>query len=267
MLPTKEDWRRAFPSWLRGSAIGFGFGLLPGPSATLSSFVSYRVEKGVSKHRDDLGKGAVEGVAGPEAANNAAAISSLVPLLALGLPFSATFALVISAMIVQGIQPGPLLIEQHPDVFWGLLVSMYVANVMLLVLNLPLVGMWVSILRISKALMLPGIIMIAFIGAFGTRNSFLDLWVLLGAGVTGFWLRKLGFNMASFILGLVLGPLVEKHLREGLFSSRGDIGYLVDSPIAMTIWVIVGLVTFGGPIWRRVRPRSMAKLPLTDADD
>jgi putative tricarboxylic transport membrane protein len=255
LLPSRDDWRRAWAPWGRGSLIGFFFGLLPGPSATLSSFASYRTEKAVSKHRDELGKGAVEGVAGPEAANNGAAVGSLVPLLSLGLPFSATFALMLAAMVVQGIQPGPLLIEQRPDIFWSLIASMYVANVMLLILNLPLVGVWVSLLRIPKSMLMPGILVIAVLGAYSTRSSMLDVWVLLVMGVVGYLLRKLDFAVASLIVGLVLGPFIEKHFREGMFLSRGDLTYFLESGIAIAIWVLALIVMFGGGIWRFARRR------------
>lgn len=227
LVPTRAEWKRAIAPWGRGSVIGFLFGLLPGPSATLSSFASYRVEKAVSKHRKEIGDGAVEGVAGPEAANNSAAMGGLVPVLSLGLPFSATFALMISAMIVQGIQPGPLLISDHPDVFWSLIAAMYLANIMLLLLNLPLVGVWVSLLRIPQGILLPAIFVIAVIGAYNTRENMLDVVVLLAMGVIGYFLHKLDFNLTSLVIGLVLGGFVEKHLREGLFLSRGDMGYFV----------------------------------------
>jgi putative tricarboxylic transport membrane protein len=257
LLPSREEWRRAWAPWGRGSILGFFFGLLPGPSATLSSFASYRLEKSVSKHKDQLGKGAVEGVAGPEAANNGAAVGSLVPLLSLGLPFSATFALMLAAMVVQGIQPGPLLIEQRPDIFWSLIASMYVANVMLLVLNLPLVGVWVSLLRIPKSMLMPGIIVIAVLGAYSTRNNMIDVWVLVTMGAVGYLLRKLDFALASMIVGLVLGPLIEKHFREGMFLSRGDLTFFLHSGISIGIWAVALLVMFGGPIWNLVRRRLM----------
>ncbi|MGW0810872.1 tripartite tricarboxylate transporter permease [Nonomuraea sp. NPDC002799] len=253
LMPTRSEWRDALPAWGRGSGVGFLFGLLPGPSATLASFASYRLEKSVARNRAKLGSGAVEGFAGPEAANNAAAIGGLVPLLSLGMPFSPTFALVISAMEVQGITPGPLLIEDNPGIFWSLIGAMFVANLMLLVLNLPLVGVWVQLLRVPKQLLFPGIVIIAAIGCYSVRNSLLDVYMLAVMGAVGYLLRKLSFNLAPFVLGLVLGPLMEKHLREGLFLSRGDLGYFVARPIAATLWAIVAVVLFGGAIWRLLR--------------
>ena len=255
LMPSREEWRRAWAPWGRGSLLGFFFGLLPGPSATLSSFSAYRLEKAVSKNRDQIGKGAVEGVAGPEAANNAAAVGSLVPLLSLGLPFSATFALMLAAMVVQGIQPGPLLIEQRPDIFWSLIASMYVANVMLLILNLPMVGLWVSVLRIPKSMLMPGIIVIAVLGAYSTRFSMLDVYVLMVLGAAGYMLRKLDFALASMIVGLVLGPFIEKHFREGMFLSRGDLSYFFDSGIALAFYAVAVVVMLGGPIWNLLRKR------------
>jgi putative tricarboxylic transport membrane protein len=244
MFPTRQEWKRSVAPWTRGSFIGFLFGLLPGPSGTLSSFASYRVERAVSKHRHELGTGAVEGIAGPEAANNSAAIGALVPVMSLGIPFSATLAVMISAMIAQGITPGPLLVTQHPDVFWGVVVAMYIGNIMLLILNLPLVGLWVSILRIPQRLLLPGIAIISVIGAYGLRESMVDVYVLLAAGVLGYVLRKLDFSMASLVVGLVLGPLIEKNFREGLTLSHGSLTYFVSSPFSATVWIVVALITF-----------------------
>jgi putative tricarboxylic transport membrane protein len=261
LFPNREEWRRSWAPWGRGSILGFLFGLLPGPSGVLSTFAAYRVEKAVSKHRDELGTGAVEGIAAPEAANNAASMGSLIPVLSLGIPFSATLAVMISAMITMGVQPGPLLAEQRPDIFWGVIVSLYVANVMLLVLNLPLVGVWVSILRIPQKYLIPGIVVIAVIGGYSVRGSMVDVYVLLAAGIVGYVLRKLDFSMASLIIGLVLGPLIEKHLREGLFLSRGELSYFVSTPISITVWSLVLLALVGGAVAARrdrLRRRRLA---------
>jgi putative tricarboxylic transport membrane protein len=244
LWPTRQEWRRSFAPWFRGSFIGFIFGLLPGPSGTLSSFASYRMERAVSKHRDELGTGAVEGIAGPEAANNSAAIGALVPVMSLGVPFSATLAVMISAMIAQGITPGPLLVTQHPDVFWGVVVAMYIGNVMLLVLNLPLVGIWVSILRLPQRVLLPCIAVVSVIGAYGLRESYIDVYVLLACGVMGYVLRKFDFSMASLVVGLVLGPLIEKNFREGLTLSHGSMSYFVSSPFSLVVWIVVALLVF-----------------------
>ena len=242
MLPTRSEWRRSWAPFGRGTVLGFIFGLLPGPAATLSSFASYRLEKAVSKHRDEIGEGAIEGVAGPETANNAAATASMVPLLALGIPFNAITALMLAALMVHGVQPGPLLITNHPEIFWGVVVSMYVGNLMLLVLNIPLIGVWISILRIPTYIFLPLILMLAVIGSYSVRNSMFDVYIFLLVGVLGYIHRKFEFQLAPMVIGLVLGPLIEKHLREGLFMSLGEISVFYSSPIAVTIWLLVLII-------------------------
>lgn len=242
MLPTREEWRRSWAPFGRGTIVGFIFGLLPGPSATLSSFASYRLEKGVSKHRDEIGEGAIEGVAGPETANNAAATSSMVPLLSLGMPFGAVTALMMAAMMVYGVQPGPLLMTDHPEIFWGVIASMLIGNVMLLALNIPMISVWVSLLRIPSHILLTMILLVAVIGSYSVRNSMLDVYVLLFIGLIGYVFRKLDFQLAPLVVGLVLGPLIEKHMREALFMSRGDLLVYISSPIAAFIWILVLLV-------------------------
>lgn len=270
LMPTKTEVRRSLGPWTRGSLLGFFFGVLPGPSATLSTFTSYRLEKGISKRKDEFGKGAVEGLAGPEAANNAAAIGSIVPVLLLGLPFSATLALMISAMTVQGIQPGPLLAEQRPDIFWSVIASILVANVMLLILNLPLVGAWVKVLRTPMHYMIPVIILLAVIGAYSIHSNFIDIhWVLI-MGVVGYVLRKLDFSLASLLVGLVLGPLIEKYFIESMLMGAGDPAFVFLDPIALTIWIIVLLVIVGSAVTPLFALRNNKKhLPaesLVDAD-
>jgi putative tricarboxylic transport membrane protein len=260
MLPSRIEWKRAVAPWGRGTILGFIFGLIPGPAATLSSFASYRVEKALSRNRREIGQGAIEGVAGPEAANNSAATGSLVPLLALGVPFTPIGALMISAMMVQGIQPGPLLIGQHPEIFWGLIASAYVANVVLLILNLPLVGMWVTLLRVPLYIFIPVLIILGVTGSYSVRNSMLDVYVLLGMGVLGYVFSKLDFQLAPLVIGLILGPSIEKHLREGLYLSRGDLWVFLSSPISMGLWAGVLLVLVVGAAWR-----SASKVPVARA--
>ena len=262
MMPSREEWRRSWTPWGRGSIIGFAFGLIPGPSAAMSSFASYRVEQKVSKYKHELGHGAIEGVAGPEAANNAAATSSIVPVLALGLPFSATLALILAALQIQGIQPGPLLIEQQPDIFWGVVASMYIGNVLLVILNIPLISVWVSILRVPQYVLLPGILLIATVGAFGENNNMMSVYILAASGALGYVLNKLHFNLAPLILGFILGPLVEKHLREGLFLSSGDPMIFLQSPIALVIYGTSILIMIAVPVSRlanRTRQPSSPK--------
>ncbi|MFM7008115.1 MAG: tripartite tricarboxylate transporter permease [Betaproteobacteria bacterium] len=248
MFPTREEWKRSVAPYGRGTLLGFIFGLLPGPSATMASFASYRLEKGVSKHKDELGEGAIEGVAGPETANNAAATSSMVPLLALGIPFGSVTALMLAAMMVHGVQPGPMMITQHPEVFWGVIASMLIGNAMLLILNVPLISLWVSLLRVPNHIFLPIILMVATIGCYSVRNSMVDVYMLLLVAFVGYGLTKLNFQLAPMVVGVVLGPLIEKHLREGLFMSLGDISVFYTSPLAVGIWALVILVLLLEPI-------------------
>lgn len=264
LLPTKREFRDAVPAWLRGSPIGFGFGILPGPSAALSTFASYRVEQSVSRNRKMFGKGAVEGLAGPEAANSSATIGAIVPVLMLGLPFSATLALMLSAMQVQGIQPGPLLSEQHPDIFWAVIASVLVANVILLLTNLPLVGMWIKLLQTPTKYMVPFIIILAMIGAYSIASNFIDIYVVLAAGILGYFLRILGFSPASLLVGLVLGPMIEKYFVQGMVTYQGDLAMMFTaSGISIGIWTVVVLALFAGvaaPLWRRLRGRTKDEL-------
>ena len=248
LFPSRTEWRRSMAPFGRGTILGFLFGLLPGPSATMASFASYRLEKGVSKYKDEIGEGAIEGVAGPETANNAAATSSMVPLLALGIPFSSVTALMLSAMMVHGVQPGPTMMASHPEVFWGVIASMVVGNVMLVILNVPLIGLWVSLLRVPNHLFLPVILIVATIGCYSVRNSMLDVFLLLVVALIGWLLRKLDFQLAPMVVGLVLGPLIEKHLREGLFLSLGEPSYFYSSPLAVAIWVVVLAVLCFDPV-------------------
>ncbi|MCU1412396.1 MAG: tripartite tricarboxylate transporter TctA [Rhodoglobus sp.] len=249
LLPTRTEWKRAVAPWIRGSFIGFIFGLLPGPSASLSTFTSYKVEKSVSKYRKEIGTGAVEGIAGPEAANNSAALASLAPVLVLGLPFSATLALMLSAMVVQGVQPGPLLITQHPEIFWSIIAAMYIANVMLLILNLPMVGIWVQFLKTPRNILIPIIVVVAAVGSFSIHNNMIDIYMIMVFGALGYVFRKLKFNLAALLVGLVLGPLIEKYFREGMFISGGNPMYFLSTPIAVGIWIIVILAVIGSSLW------------------
>jgi putative tricarboxylic transport membrane protein len=247
MIPTRTEWRRSLAPYFRGTITGFFFGLIPGPCATLASFTSYRLEKAFSKYRTEIGDGAIEGVAGPETANNAAATSSMVPLLGLGIPFAPITALMMSALLVHGVQPGPLLISTSPEIFWGVIASMYIGNIMLLILNVPMIGVWVSLLRIPKRILLPLILMVAIIGTYSVNNSILDLYVLFLLGIIGYVLRKFDFHLAPMVVGVVLGPLIEKHLREGLVMSRGDIAIFYNSPFAIVVFsiVVIALLSSG----------------------
>ncbi len=240
LLPNRKDWREATPAIARGSLLGFFLGLLPGGGAVLASFLSYALEKRVSRHPERFGTGAIEGVAGPEAANNSAASAAFVPLLTLGIPFNAVAALILAALLIQGIRPGPLLITEHPEIFWGVIASMYIGNVMLLVLNLPLIGIFVQFLKIPYPIMFPGILLVTMVGSYSINNNLLDVVCALSFGVGGFGLRLLGFELAPLALGLVLGPMFEASFRQTIIISRGDPAIILGHPIAIV--VIVGVV-------------------------
>jgi putative tricarboxylic transport membrane protein len=241
LLPTLEDWRRCWASLARGSALGFFIGVLPGGGAVISSFMAYAVEKRVSRHPERFGHGAVEGVAGPESANNAATSGAFVPMLALGLPSGAIPAIMMAAMMIHGIAPGPLLIQQQPQLFWGFIASMYVGNLVLLVLNLPFVGLFVNILRIPYAFLYPSILAFATLGVYAVNNSVVDVWIMAGMGLLGYVLRKLEFELAPIVLGLVLAPMLELSFRQSLAMSAGSYAIFVGRPIA-SVMLLVGLV-------------------------
>jgi putative tricarboxylic transport membrane protein len=234
LWPSLKDWMESKWAIVRGSVIGFLLGILPGGGAVVSTFVSYAVEKRVSKHPEKFGKGAIEGVAGPESANNAAAGSSLIPLLSLGIPPNPIMAIFFSALIIHGIQPGPLLIRQNPDLFWGLVASLYLGNGLLLVLNLPLIGIWVKVLEIPYKILFPLILLFCIIGVYSMNNVSFDLYVMLFFGVVGWLMRKFGYEGAPLILAFVLGPMLENALRQSLLISQGSFLIFVTRPISAT---------------------------------
>ncbi|HHW01412.1 MAG TPA: tripartite tricarboxylate transporter permease [Thermoanaerobacterales bacterium] len=236
--PTLQDLKQSFWAMIRGSAIGIFFGLLPGAGLITSPFVSYSVEKQLSKHPEEFGKGAIEGVAGPESSNNGAASAGFVPLLTLGLPGSATMALLLGVFMMWGIQPGPLLIPNHPQMFWSLIASMYVGNIMLLILNLPMVPLFAKIIDIPKPLLLPMIFIFSFIGVYSINNSTLDLWLLLGFGVLGFLMRLYHFPAGPLVMALVLGPLMERAMRQSLTMSNGNPAIFVERPISLAVLIL-----------------------------
>ena len=231
--PTRRDLADAWRPTLRGSGLGFVFGVLPGGGPVTASFLSYVLERKVSRTPERFGKGAIEGVAGPESANNAAVASSMIPLLSLGLPGNAVTALLMGALVIQGVQPGPALITQRPDVFWGVIASMYVGNVFLLILNLPLIGLWVQLLRIPYSVLFPLILLLATVGSYSANKNFFDLWVMLGFGVLGWVLRKGGYELAPLVLALVLAPMMEQSLRQSMMMSTGGAAILVDRPVSL----------------------------------
>lgn len=231
----REDWGRSWKPWLRGTAIGFPFGSIPAGGAEIPTFLSYFLEKKLSKKPEEFGKGAIEGVAGPEAANNASAAGVFVPLLTLGLPTSATAAILLSAFQSYGINPGPQLLSSQPDLVWGLIASLYIGNVMLLVLNLPLVGVWVQILKIPTPYLYAGILLFATVGTYGISRSVMDLGILYGVGVLGFFMRRYDFPTSPVIIGMILGPLAEQQFRRAMTISQGDITVFFTRPLSATI--------------------------------
>lgn len=226
----------------RGSVLGFLVGLLPGGGATLASFVSYALEKRISPTPERFGKGAIEGVAGPESANNAGAAGSFIPLLTLGLPGNPVTAILLGAFVMYGVAPGPLMIQSRPEIFWGIVASMYVGNVMLLVLNLPLIGIWVQLLRIPYRSLYASLILFMIIGAYSLSNSVFDIGLLLAFGVVGYALRKLNFDTAPLILAYVLGGPMEFNLRQTLMLGHGSWDYLFERPIALTVLMAAALL-------------------------
>lgn len=238
LYPTREEWRRSSIPMVRGGFTGFLVGLLPGPAATIASFVSYALEKRCSKYSAEFGHGAIEGVAGPESANNSAIAATMIPLLSLGLPFCGATAILLSGFMLHGIIPGPALITQQPDMFWGLIASMYIGNVMLLIINLPLVGIFVQLLKIRLSILMPLVAVLTLTGAYSVNNSVFDLvWVVL-FGVLGFFLHQTGFEPGPLIIGLVLGPELERGLTQGLIICNGSIWSLISRPLSGTILAV-----------------------------
>jgi putative tricarboxylic transport membrane protein len=231
----REGWRRSWKPWLRGTFLGFPIGAMPAGGAELPTLLSYYTEKKLSRHADEFGKGAIEGVAGPEAANNAAAAGVLMPLLTLGIPTSATAAILLSAFTSYGIAPGPLLFQQQAELVWTLIASLYVGNVILLVLNLPLVGLWVQLLRIPAPWLYGGIILISTAGVYGASSSVFDVGLLYAFGLIGFVMRRFDFPVAPMVMGLILGPMAEQSMRQALTISAGDFSTFVTRPISGTI--------------------------------
>ncbi|MDH5535452.1 MAG: tripartite tricarboxylate transporter permease [Betaproteobacteria bacterium] len=244
---TREEWRRSIgPIW-RGGIIGFVIGVLPGAGGTIASILSYTTEKGLSKHPEQFGEGAIEGVAGPEAANNSDTAGALVPLLTLGLPGGAVTAVLLGAFILYGIQPGPQLFKEHPDVVWGLIDSMYVGNIMLLILNLPLIGLFVRLLYIPRAMLYPLIVAISAIGIYSVNGSVVDLYLLLFFGIAGYLCNKADIPITPLVLGLVLGDLLEQSFRQSLTLSDGSLSIFVSSRITMTL-VTLTVISFFWPL-------------------
>ena len=254
LFPSREDWARSWRGILRGTGIGFLCGLLPGPNAVIASIVSYGVEKRMARRPEEFCEGAIEGVAGPESANNAAAAGALVPLFTLGLPSSPPTAVLLAGFLIHGLTPGPLLMQQRPDVFWGVLASMYIGNAMLLVLNLPLIGLFVRILRIPDVYLLPAIVLFCMVGAYSVANSLADVWVMVLFGLLGFACRRTGFDAAPIVLALILGPVLETALRQALILSGGSAVIFVSRPVSAAFLALAaGLIAWNVVAARRGR--------------
>jgi putative tricarboxylic transport membrane protein len=238
LLPTREDWKEMAAPILRGTAIGSALGILPGGGAILASFASYTVEKRISKTPGEFGKGAIAGVAGPESANNAGAQTSFIPMLTLGIPANPVMALMIGAMIIQGIVPGPNVATEQPALFWGIIASMWIGNLMLILLNLPLIGLWVKLLTIPYYMLFPAIIAFCSIGVYSVNSNVFDLYAVAFFGFIGYGLAKLRCEPAPLLLGFVLGPLLEEHLRRAMIMSRGDPTTFLTRPISLTLLLL-----------------------------
>ena len=247
----REEWRRSWKPWLRGTAIGFPLGVLPMGGSVIPTFLSYITEKRLSKHPEEFGHGAIEGVAGPEAANNASAAGVLVPLLTLGLPSNATAAIMLAAFQQYGLQPGPLLFESRPDLVWTLIASLYIGNTMLLVLNLPLAGVWARVMLVPRPLLFGGVLVLASLGAYSLNRSLLDLGLLYVVGAIGCVMRVYDFPLVPAVLGLVLGPLSEQQFRRATAISEGDLSVFFTRPIAATLLVAAALVLAGPWVVKR----------------
>jgi putative tricarboxylic transport membrane protein len=242
LLPNRQDWKDCWKPISRGTILGFLIGIIPGGSATLSSFISYATEKRWSKHPERFGRGAIEGVAGPESANNAAFAGGLVPLFALGIPPTVACALLFAALMIHGVQPGPFLIPERPEIFWGLVASMYLGNIMLLVINLPLIGMWVQVLRIPQRVLFPLILFFCIIGAYAANNSFFDVGVMMVFGILGYLLKRFDYEPAPLILAFVLGPILENSMRQSLKLSGGSFLIFVSRPVSVTLLALAAFV-------------------------
>jgi putative tricarboxylic transport membrane protein len=237
LLPDRSEWKRSLGPVFRGSFLGFLIGLIPGPSPVISTFVSYATEKKLSKHPEEFGKGAIEGVAGPESANNAAVGGAYVPLMALGIPFTPAMAMVLGALMLHNITPGPNMIQQKPDLFWGVIASMYIGNFMLLLLNLPMVNLFVGILRTPKPILLPIIVLLCLIGVYAVDASTVELYTMALFGVIGYIVKGVGFRPAPLILAIVIGPMIENSLRQALLISGGEFLPLILRPISLTLYI------------------------------
>ncbi len=254
-FPQRDEWRRSITPVLRGGSIGSFFGALPGTGQTVASYVSYALEKRFSKNKDQFGKGAIEGIMSPESANNAAAQTAFIPTLTLGIPGSTTMALMLGAMMIHGIVPGPKLMTEHADIFWGLIVSFLIGNVLLLILNIPLIGIWVRLLRVPYQWMYPTIVVLICIGVYSINNSIFDIWLTLAFGIMGYMMRLYQFEPAPLLIGFVLGSMIEEFMRRTLLLSRGDFWVFFERPISAA-FLTTAILLLLWALWSSRRPKK-----------
>jgi putative tricarboxylic transport membrane protein len=266
LLPTREDWKESFWPIIRGTVLGFFMGVLPGPAPVISTYSSYALEKRISKTPEKFGTGHIVGVAGPESANNAASSGAMIPLFTLGIPANSVIAVLLGAFMIHGLQPGPMFITKHPDVFWATIVSMYLGNVMLLVLNLPLIPLWVKVLKVPYTILFPLILIFCLIGVYSLNFSQVEIALMIGFGVLGYLMKKYKFDIPPLILALVLGPMIENNLRLSLLMSQGDPTTFLRRPLSavfMTVSAVLMLLSMVPGLQRR---RSTLKDKLGDED-
>ena len=254
-FPDRREWRQSRGAILRGTVIGFFMGILPGGGPVLATFMAYGVEKRVARDPGRLGQGAIEGVASPESANNAAASTSFIPLLTLGIPPNVILAVLFGAFLIHGVQPGPFMIRDHPDLFWGVIGSMYIGNVMLLVLNLPLIPLWVQVLRVPDRVLYPLILLFCLVGAYCVNNNAFDVVVMIVFGIAGYLLKRFDYEAAPLILAFVLGPMLEVNLRRALLMSKGSFAIFFTRPIALSA-IVVSLILLLVPVYQTLKKRA-----------
>jgi putative tricarboxylic transport membrane protein len=253
ILPNLKDWTDSIGAIIRGTFLGFFLGILPGGGAIIASFMSYAVEKRVSRNPGKFGKGAIEGVAGPESANNAASEGAFIPLFVLGIPANAIMALLLGALMIHGVQPGPLLIKEHPEIFWGTIVSMYFGNVMLIILNLPLIGLWIKLLRTPYWILFPLILFFCAIGSYSINHSIFDIVIMVFFGLIGYFFRKFRYEPAPLIMAFILGPMLEKSLRQSFLMSHGDFSIFFTRAISAGCLILSLLISLSAIFFSKYR--------------
>lgn len=259
MLPTRDEMKRSWGPMARGSGLGSFFGVLPGVGPTVAAFMAYALEKRTSKTPERFGRGAIEGIMAPESANNASDQASFIPTMTLGIPGSVTMALIIGALMIHGIQPGPQMLTEQPEMFWGLVMSFWIGNIVLVILNVPMIGLWVRVLTIPYHVLYPAIVMFICIGTYAVNNNVFDVYAVLVFGIAGYILRVLGFEPAPLLLGYVLGPMLEENFRRAMLLSRGSLQTFIERPISMWVLLLtVFLLAWG--MWSSLRQRPAARM-------